>query len=82
MHVCTDCDVENDLIPDTTKENLIIKGQTRNSAIQPTGRQTTKDQVPRIEDFTVEQTKDAFFKKLRHNSEIVDWNSMLATTDF
>lgn len=57
--VCTECDVEKDMITGKPNEDLINKTEKRVSTVQPTDRSITKRKVPIIETFTVDQAMDS-----------------------
>lgn len=63
MSVCKKWDVEKELITGNPDENNIEKKESRASKVNPTERQTTRENVPMIEEFPDEQTKNAYCRK-------------------
>lgn len=60
MHICAECNVENDLIAGTPGNDPIEREEARVSVLHPTKRKTTKGKASKIEQFTAKETKDAY----------------------
>lgn len=63
VNICTEYDVGNKQTTGKSENDRTEKRETIFSVTQPSGSQTMKGKVPTLEELTVEQTKDADWRK-------------------
>lgn len=62
MDVCTECNVENELFTGKPDKDGIKTREVSGITVKPTERQRKRGEASTIEEFTVEQTKKAYYE--------------------